>query len=251
MAKQPGQDPNEVLRKTHRTARSDVLLFFLPILAMPIAVYLINALNKRFEAADGEPLATWWYFVAIGVLALFPIWAWIKAVTNTRYKITLSSVVAEIGFVSKESREIRIRDIRNINVRQSVLDRILFIGNVEFSSAAGDAVEVKFAKVSQPAKVREFVKKLQHMLDDGVIDEDERAELDVMIGKKKKKEAAPAAPSSGGSSEPAPAAPSASDSTASAPTPAQSSSSSSSGSDDDRDELYRLLAEQEADAKSE
>jgi len=78
------------------------------------------------------------------------------------YQVTNRRVVVEWGILAKSSNEIRVQDIRSINVSRSGLSGMLGIGNVEFSSAATDDAEVIFIKVPAADKVRDAVRTLQN-----------------------------------------------------------------------------------------
>jgi membrane protein YdbS with pleckstrin-like domain len=77
------------------------------------------------------------------------------------YQVTNRRVIVEWGILAKSSNEIRVQDIRSINVTKNGLSGILGIGNVEFSSAASDDAEVIFAHVPGADKVRDTVRALQ------------------------------------------------------------------------------------------
>lgn len=224
---------NQILRTYHSAARADYSLVILPILLIPLVVWALIQIPVALEAEKG--LEWYWFAGAVGALLLFPLWAKAKALLFSRFRVTTDAVLHEHGLISRRSSEIRIRDIRNIVVEQGVMDRLFLVGDIAFSSAAGDQEEVRFLKISKPNQIKEFVKELQHKMSDGVLDDDERAELDAIDGrsKRKKKTAAAAAaqPDDGGLEV----------ETTAPPEPAAASSD-----DGDRDELYRLLAEQEA-----
>jgi hypothetical protein len=77
--------------------------------------------------------------------------------TSTRYSVTNKRVSVESGIFNKTSRELRIQDIRSIAAHINFLG----YGNIEFSSAASDEVDVVFTAVSGAGAVRDLVKKLQ------------------------------------------------------------------------------------------
>lgn len=64
------------------------------------------------------------------------------------------------GLVARRISSIRVEDVRNINVKQSILQRLLGIGDVEFSSAASADAEVVFDEVANPLRVKEEVQAL-------------------------------------------------------------------------------------------
>jgi len=70
-------------------------------------------------------------------------------------------VSVEYGIVSRVSNEVRIQDIRSINLRKTGLSGLLGIGRVEFSSAATDDADVIFWNTPEAEKVRDLVRSLQ------------------------------------------------------------------------------------------
>ncbi len=61
------------------------------------------------------------------------------------------------GLIGRDVRSIRVQDLRNVNVRQTVFQRLFGVGNVEFSSAGGPGVEVTFYGVLDPLDVKDRV----------------------------------------------------------------------------------------------
>jgi uncharacterized membrane protein YdbT with pleckstrin-like domain len=77
------------------------------------------------------------------------------------FSIDDSTIESTNGIVARDVNSIRIEDVRNINVKQSIIQRILFIGDVEFSSAGGSGIEVAFCGVSRPMEVKNLLQSLQ------------------------------------------------------------------------------------------
>jgi uncharacterized membrane protein YdbT with pleckstrin-like domain len=59
-----------------------------------------------------------------------------------------------VGLIAKNTNEIQLRHIRALNVKQGVIERILGIGTIEFSSAAGEGAEVMFKGIRDPHGVK-------------------------------------------------------------------------------------------------
>ena len=102
--------------------------------------------------------------IAAGLLPvlLIPIlyrkYAWL-------YTIDSENIESSHGIISRDLNAIRIKDVRNINVRQTVMQRLLSIGDVEFSSAGGGDVEVIFYGVPAPVVLKDRVQDLQDHTD--------------------------------------------------------------------------------------
>lgn len=78
-----------------------------------------------------------------------------------RYLIDEQNIESYQGVLARRVHSIRIGDLRNVNVNQSVMQRLLGVGDVEFSSAAGGDVEVVFFGVADPMQVKELAQRLQ------------------------------------------------------------------------------------------
>jgi membrane protein YdbS with pleckstrin-like domain len=107
-----------------------------------------------------EPWTKWAYAAPVAVLLLVMFSVSISR-RRARYRVTSRRVIMEIGFVVKDSNEVRIQDIRSINVLKRGLGGLFGIGNVEFSSAAADDADVVFVGIGGADNVRDLVRKLQ------------------------------------------------------------------------------------------
>jgi len=81
--------------------------------------------------------------------------------SRRRYAVTNRRVSAEYGIVSKRSNEVRVQDIRSINLKRTGLSGLLGVGTMEFSSAATDDADVIFWNTAEAEKVRDLVRSLQ------------------------------------------------------------------------------------------
>jgi membrane protein YdbS with pleckstrin-like domain len=95
---------------------------------------------------------------AIGILILLYIYI---SRARQRYIVTNRKVEIQTGLVVKSSNEIRVKDIRSINVTKHGFAGFIGIGSVEFSSAATDRAEVIFASIANADRVRDLVTDLQ------------------------------------------------------------------------------------------
>jgi len=112
--------------------------------------------------------ATAWIVVLLtiwfGVGLILAIWIfWDKFANN--YTITNKSVVLTKGLIIKSTNQIRIKDIRSINVIKKGLSGLLGIGTVEVSSSASDKAEVIFKGLRNAAKVKDILIQQQEKID--------------------------------------------------------------------------------------
>jgi uncharacterized membrane protein YdbT with pleckstrin-like domain len=81
-----------------------------------------------------------------------------------KFTITSDAVSSRAGIGARTEKEIRISDIRQVEVRQSVGQRIFGLGNVLFASAATSGIEVTFEGVRDPTGVKQKVNALRDAL---------------------------------------------------------------------------------------
>ena len=98
------------------------------------------------------------FIVILVILALTLVIGFVKRVATT-YTITDRRLNIKRGIVSKEVQETRLERVQNVNYRQSVYQRLMQIGNVDFDTAATDDYNFVFAGVANPGEVVEAVDK--------------------------------------------------------------------------------------------
>jgi uncharacterized membrane protein YdbT with pleckstrin-like domain len=146
----PGE---QVIFEGHPSWRS-ILTFYLKGLSITAAVSLVVAVVSGLgEGGADTGLVT---LVALVGVALTILAGFIKRV-STSYTITNRRLHIKRGIVSREIQETRLERVQNVNYHQSVLQRVLQVGDVDFDTAAGDDYNFVFAGVAEPAGVVERV----------------------------------------------------------------------------------------------
>ena len=99
-------------------------------------------------------------------ITIFPIWAIFMLVLilyvvvkrcSWKYTVTTNLIESVNGILSKNTRSIRVCDLRSVNVKQGIIQRFMNIGDIEFGSAGSGGIEVTFSGVANPGKVRNDV----------------------------------------------------------------------------------------------
>lgn len=83
----------------------------------------------------------------------------------TTYTITDHRLHIRRGIIARSEQQTLVSRVQNVNTHQSVLQRMLFIGNVDFDTAAGDDYEFSFNGVAQPHDVVDAVHRAQRAAD--------------------------------------------------------------------------------------
>jgi uncharacterized membrane protein YdbT with pleckstrin-like domain len=92
------------------------------------------------------------------ILAVTILVGFIRRVA-TVYTITDRRLNIKIGIVARKVQETRLQRVQNVNYDQGVYERLMQIGDVEFTTAGTDESNFVFAGVSQPEQV---VQQVEH-----------------------------------------------------------------------------------------
>jgi uncharacterized membrane protein YdbT with pleckstrin-like domain len=82
---------------------------------------------------------------------------------STKYLITNQRLRISRGIVRRHVQETRLERVQNVNYQQSVLDRMLGVGTVDFDTAGTDDSEFRFEWVDGPEKV---VRAVDHAIEE-------------------------------------------------------------------------------------
>ena len=92
------------------------------------------------------------FVVVLVILALTVLIGFVKRVATT-YTITDRRLNIKRGIISREIQETRLERVQNVNYRQSVYQRLMQIGDVDFDTAATDDYNFVFVGVADPGDV--------------------------------------------------------------------------------------------------
>jgi uncharacterized membrane protein YdbT with pleckstrin-like domain len=101
--------------------------------------------------------------VFVIVLAVTILVGFIRRVA-TIYTITDRRLNIKIGIIARKVQETRLQRVQNVNFNQGVYERLMQIGDVEFTTAGADESNFVFAGVGQPEEVVKQVEKATPVL---------------------------------------------------------------------------------------
>jgi membrane protein YdbS with pleckstrin-like domain len=90
----------------------------------------------------------------IGIVVLL---AWWLRCLATSLVITESRVTLRKGLLSKSTNDVLITDIRNVQVRQSFLQRIFGVGSVAVSTSGQSDMEIDVPGMPAPERIKEIL----------------------------------------------------------------------------------------------
>ncbi|MGH2867954.1 MAG: PH domain-containing protein [Solirubrobacteraceae bacterium] len=108
-------------------------------------------------------------WVVIAVLAVFVLLLAIAQIQRiqTTYSITNRRLTIETGILSRRLRQTRLERVQNVNASQSLRERILRIGTVDFDTAGEADYDFSFRGVGDPRGIVRTVDRALHELPSG------------------------------------------------------------------------------------
>jgi uncharacterized membrane protein YdbT with pleckstrin-like domain len=138
-----------VIYQGHPSWRS-ILGFYIKGALMAAGAGLIAAVASRI--AKDEVKSGWVIAAFLAVLAIVLVVGWIKRIATT-YTITTKRLHIRRGIVARRNQETRLERVQNVNTSQSVLERLLQVGTVDFDTAGTGDSDFKFAGVADPNEI--------------------------------------------------------------------------------------------------
>jgi uncharacterized membrane protein YdbT with pleckstrin-like domain len=116
------------------------------------------------SAAASGHVQTGWVIAAV-VLA-FLVLAGLAQIRRLqiRYSITSQRLTIETGLLARDMHQTRLERIQNVNARQSVLERALGIGTIDFDTAGEAQFDFSFRGVADPRMIVRTVDRALHEL---------------------------------------------------------------------------------------
>jgi uncharacterized membrane protein YdbT with pleckstrin-like domain len=151
-------DPGEeIIYQGHPSWRG-ILSFYLKGVLLSIAAALIVWLITGLFGDSENGLASG---ILIAGVVLTVLVGFIRRVA-TVYTITDRRLHIKRGIIARHTQETQINRAQNVNTHQSVIDRMLQVGTVNFDTAGSGDYDFAFVGVSDPEDVVRAVDRVQH-----------------------------------------------------------------------------------------
>jgi uncharacterized membrane protein YdbT with pleckstrin-like domain len=147
-----------VLFHDHPSWRS-MLGFYLKGL---VAAVLAGALAGVVSAAAEEHVQTSWVVAVVLVVFAVGLVRGLLRRARTTYTITDRRLTIERGLFARDLHETTLDRVQNVASRQSLLERVLGIGTVDFDTAGSAEFDFSFAGVEHPRRIVRIVDQVLH-----------------------------------------------------------------------------------------
>jgi uncharacterized membrane protein YdbT with pleckstrin-like domain len=150
-------DGEEIVWSGRPSWRSMLAFYFkwmLAALVIGVAAQLVDSLTS-------VNAHVWWFWLATVVLALITlVVGWLKRI-DTHYVVTNQRINIRHGILSRADHATSYERLQNVKTYQSMIERVLKVGLVDFDTAAGDDFDFKFVGINDPAGLARQIAELQ------------------------------------------------------------------------------------------
>lgn len=135
-----------------------------PLMTLGLALFPLVLTGVLFWLTKLETGTNLKVLLVSGALCWLPLLIWWVVVTRgSVLEITNKRTVQRKGLFSRATSEVMHDHVRNIQVEQSFIDRVLRVGSVGISSSGQDGIEVMARNIPSPRRVREVIDKYRPM----------------------------------------------------------------------------------------
>lgn len=96
--------------------------------------------------------------VVWGLGLIVIIWALLDRQTKV-FTVTTKRVKSKSGIISRATREVVLKDVRSINLKQGIVERLFGLGTVEIGSAGTAGIEVTFTGIPEAPRIKDMIAK--------------------------------------------------------------------------------------------
>lgn len=123
------------------------------VLALPTPIILILFI---FVISPGNDAA-----FALLIVILLPLLPFVYYRRYAhRYVVQEGRIEHRKGIIARRVNSIRVKDIRAINIKQGIIERLLDIGTLEFSSAGGAGIEITWWGLRHPDAIKNTIEQM-------------------------------------------------------------------------------------------
>jgi uncharacterized membrane protein YdbT with pleckstrin-like domain len=160
MEVQPGE---HVLFSGHPSWRS-ILGFYIKGLLVAILAGVIAGVVTRIYS---NHVKVGWVVAAVLVVFVVVLVVGLLRRIAITYTITDQRLTIHTGILSRDMHETRLARVQNVNSSQSLLERMLRVGTVDFDTAAESGYDFRFQGVANPREIVRTVDQAIHQMGSG------------------------------------------------------------------------------------
>ena len=152
----------------HQALRVNLLYVSVLVIAFVLFLFPESLELRVLEFSPSKEISNWinprWLAAATqtvsGLITVWLVCTLAYRYFSSVYVIASDGIAMRQGLIARETLSVRYRDIRSVGLKQSVVDRLLNIGMLEFASAGTDDVDIRFSNIVNPTQLKARIQTL-------------------------------------------------------------------------------------------
>lgn len=103
-----------------------------------------------------------WCLLTLVVVGIIALLIWHFNLSKTRLIIVGDRVLYKTGVFSTRESEIRIQDVRDVEITRTLSQRMLNTGTLSLSTSGESGMEIEISGLAHPERVREIINTLRN-----------------------------------------------------------------------------------------
>lgn len=136
------------LRPAWRTYWAGLLTAVLAALAALAVLFFDEAMPRLLAEAGASVLAA--IAMVVGIYTVAKRYSW-------KYSVTPDRLWRHEGLIARNQQSVRLRDLRSVELDQSLSQRLFRVGDLAFYSAGSAEAEVRFHAIHDPVAIRDRI----------------------------------------------------------------------------------------------
>lgn len=132
-----------------------------PFRFLGIALLVLGgAVGAGFLYSAGQSVPALLALIAAGA-GLVMLGVWCLRILNVTLTVTTKRSILRRGIFSKQTSEVQHDDVRNLQIEQTFLERMLGVGDLAVSSSGQDELEIQVEGVRNPERILDLIRQHQ------------------------------------------------------------------------------------------
>jgi uncharacterized membrane protein YdbT with pleckstrin-like domain len=128
-----------------------------------VAAVLAGIIAGLATSVASNGVEAGWVVVAVLVVYVVVLLAGFVTRVSTTYTITNQRLTIDLGILSRDLHQTRLERVQNVNCRQTLFQRMLGIGTVDFDTAGEAGFDFSFRGVAHPHQIVRTVDRAIHV----------------------------------------------------------------------------------------
>ncbi len=107
----------------------------------------------------------WWFIfwciLSLALIGLIVLFFWHLNLRRTRLTIIGQRILYKAGAVSTRESEVRVNDVRDIEITRTLFQRMIGTGTLALSTSGESGMEIVISGLKSPERVREIINALR------------------------------------------------------------------------------------------